>query len=116
MSNSMGLAGLLPEPHGNATFLANPDLFCSLATCDLTLAHFSYLPSLPGNALYTAIFAGCFAVQVLLGIKYRTWGFMIATVCIFSKFIPLFGWLASCGTFKILPFLNTSSVEQINKY
>jgi hypothetical protein len=89
MSNSTGLTGLLPTPHGNATLLANPDLFCSLATCDLTLAHFDYLPSLPGNALYATIFAGCFAVQILLGIKTRTWGFMTAAVCIFTSLFSL---------------------------
>jgi hypothetical protein len=53
--------------------------------CDLTLAYVSYLPSLPGNALYAAIFAGCLVVQLVLGIRYRTWGFMIAAVCICSS-------------------------------
>jgi hypothetical protein len=59
------------------------DILCTLATCDLTLAQLNYLPWLPGNALYGAIFAGCFAVQLLLGVHYRTWGIMIAAVRIF---------------------------------
>jgi hypothetical protein len=78
MSNSTGLTGLLPAPHGNATLIANKDL-CALATCDLTLAQVDYLPSLPGNALFAALFGIFFFVQFLLGIKYRTWGFMAAT-------------------------------------
>lgn len=89
MYNSTSLTGLLPRPHGNATLLASPDLLCTLATCDLTLAHFKYLPSIPGNALFAAIFAGCVVIQLILGIKYRTWGFMAAAVCIFSMYFPL---------------------------
>lgn len=79
MSNSTDLTGLLPTPHGNATLIANPEL-CTLALCDLTLAHFDYLPSLGGNALYATIFAGCLMIQLALGVKYRTWGFMTAAV------------------------------------
>jgi len=78
MSNSTGLTGLLPHPHGNATLFNNPDL-CTFATCDLTLAHVDYLPSLPGNTLFAALFAICFFTQFILGIKYRTWGFLAAT-------------------------------------
>jgi hypothetical protein len=78
MSNSTSLAGLLPTPHGNATLIANSNL-CTLTTCDLTLAHLDYLPSIGGNALFAAIFAGCFLVQLLLGFKFRTWGFMAAS-------------------------------------
>jgi len=78
MSNSIGLTGLLPSPHGNATLINNNDL-CTLTTCDLTLAQVDYLPSLLGNALFAAIFGICFVAQLYLGVKYRTWGFMTAT-------------------------------------
>jgi len=79
MSNSSALTGLLPHPHGNATLIADPDTLCTLALCDLTLAHVDYIPSLEGNTLFAVTFAGCFLGQLLLGIKYRTWGFMAAT-------------------------------------
>jgi hypothetical protein len=79
MSNSTGLTGLLPQPHGNATLIADPDTLCTLALCDLTLAHVDYIPSVVGNTLFAVIFAGCFLVQLVLGIKYRAWGFMAAT-------------------------------------
>lgn len=55
-----------------------PDEQCTLATCSLLQAHFRYLPSLPGNALYLAIFALLIAPQVFFGIKHKTWGYMIA--------------------------------------
>ncbi len=66
--------------YGNATLCVQNDVYCTLQTCDLTLAHFDYLPSLGGNALYAAIFGLCIVGQLVLGIKYRTWGFMIAAV------------------------------------
>lgn len=53
-----------------------PDALCTLKTCSLLQAHFQYLPSLPGNALYLSIFAIYLVAQVGLGIRYRTWGFM----------------------------------------
>jgi hypothetical protein len=65
------------------------DVLCTLATCDLTLAHLKYLPSLAGNAFYAAMFAGCLIFQLVLGIRYRTWGFMTAAVRISSTLSPL---------------------------
>src|SRR6201746_965017 len=71
--------------YGNITLFKDPDL-CTLKTCDLGLASFSYIPSLAGNALFAAIFAIYFITQIGLGIKFRTWGYMVATffglVCI----------------------------------
>ena len=63
---------------GNETLQMNPDDLCTPATCDLTLTHFNYLPSLSGNALYAALFCLFIVGQLYLGIRYRTWGFMVA--------------------------------------
>jgi hypothetical protein len=64
--------------YGNLTLCANHDKLCTLSTCDLALAHFSYIPSLQGNALYAAFFGIGIAAQIFLDVKYRTWGLMIA--------------------------------------
>jgi hypothetical protein len=64
---------------GNATLLANPEL-CTLQTCDMTLAAFYYLPTVAGNALYAGIFGVYIVVQLYLGIKHKTWGYMLAMV------------------------------------
>lgn len=58
--------------------LANFPQYCTLETCDLTLASFLYVPTLPGNALYAAIFGVLIIGQLFLGIKHKTWGYMIA--------------------------------------
>ncbi len=61
------------------TLLLNPEL-CTLDTCDLTLASFLYIPTLAGNALFAAIFGVLILAQLFFGIKYKTWGFMVAMV------------------------------------
>lgn len=65
--------------YGNATLLANPEL-CTLETCDLSMASFLYLPTVPGNAIYAAIFAIYIIAQLYFGIRHRVWGYMTAMV------------------------------------
>ena len=65
---------------GNATLLADPSL-CTLQTCDLSMASFLYLPTVGGNALYAGIFGIMFVGQLYLGIRHKTWGYMIAMLC-----------------------------------
>ncbi|KAI9720232.1 MAG: hypothetical protein M1812_003050 [Candelaria pacifica] len=64
----------MPRVTGNYTI---PDELCTLQTCTLDQAHFSYLPSLAGNVLYLAIFSVLIISQIGLGVFYRTWGFAI---------------------------------------
>lgn len=63
--------------YGNQTLLDNPSL-CTLQTCDLSMASFLYIPTLAGNALFLSIFAILLIVQVFLGVKHKTWGYMVA--------------------------------------
>ncbi|GAB1311379.1 phospholipid-translocating ATPase rsb1 [Madurella fahalii] len=65
----------------NQTLLQNP-MLCTPCTCPLEIDGYflgvmSYLPSLGGNALFAAIFGLCLLLQVYLGIRYKTWGFLI---------------------------------------
>lgn len=75
--SDLTMSNLTTSTSGNQTLILNPDL-CTLQTCDLSLANFTYIPNLAGNALYLAIFAILFFVQLGLGIRYRIWGFMCA--------------------------------------
>ena len=40
------------------------------------MAHLTYLPTLPGNALFAALFGLCLITQILISVRYRTWGFL----------------------------------------
>lgn len=63
--------------YGNVTLISLPFL-CTLDTCDLTFANFRYIPTLGGNALFAALFGIFFVIQIFLGIKHKTWGYMAA--------------------------------------
>ncbi|CAI7661537.1 uncharacterized protein N7487_010811 [Penicillium crustosum] len=54
----------------------DPSDYCTLAICPLSEAHVEYVPSLAGNAFYLAVFAVLLVAQVVLGIRYRTWGYL----------------------------------------
>ncbi|KAK9489874.1 RTA1 like protein-domain-containing protein [Lipomyces doorenjongii] len=51
---------------------------CTLDTCPLSLAHFTYVPTLAGNAFFAGWFGLVIVLQILLAVKYRTWGYFIA--------------------------------------
>lgn len=64
----------------NKTLLENPTL-CTSCTCPLELegeiiSFMSYYPSLAGNALLAAVFGICLLVQLFLGIRNKTWGYL----------------------------------------
>ncbi len=64
--------------YGNLTILIDHDSLCDATLCDLTLAHFDYIPSLGGNALYAAIFGIYIFFNIYFGIRHKTWGYMAA--------------------------------------
>lgn len=64
--------------YGNLTLLEDPSL-CTFQTCDLSMSSFDYIPTL-ANAFYAAVFALYIIAQLFLGIKHKTWGYMVATV------------------------------------
>lgn len=63
--------------YGNLTLLENQN-WCNLTTCDLTLASFDYRPSMGGNALYATIFGVYLVLNIYLGLRHKTWGYMVA--------------------------------------
>jgi hypothetical protein len=53
---------------------------CTLQTCPIACAQVTFLPTLPGNATYAALLGILLIAQLVLGICYRTWGFLIGMV------------------------------------
>ncbi|CAI7572993.1 unnamed protein product [Penicillium glandicola] len=54
----------------------DPSDYCTLDICPITEAYVYYVPSLAGNAFYLAIFTILLVFQLVLGIRYRTWGYL----------------------------------------
>ncbi|KAL4914838.1 RTA1 like protein-domain-containing protein [Aspergillus aurantiobrunneus] len=63
----------------NLTLLENPDL-CTVETCPLSMASVEYIPLLWCQILFMAIFGAAAIAQLGLGIRYKTWTFMVAMV------------------------------------
>lgn len=49
---------------------------CTISTCPVQLSVYGYRASLPFSILVIVLYAICAVVQLWLGIRYRTWGFM----------------------------------------
>lgn len=49
---------------------------CTLDTCPIDWTLYQYRPSLPANSALLAAFSLLFIIQVYLGIRWRSWGFM----------------------------------------
>lgn len=79
-STILDMSNLTTTTSGNQTLIDNPDL-CTLQTCDLSLANFTYIPNLAGNALFLAIFVLLFVAHAVFGTIHRMWGFMTTMLC-----------------------------------
>lgn len=49
---------------------------CTFETCSLDKAFLGYAPNLGGNAFFVGLFGLILLLQIGLGIRYRTWGFL----------------------------------------
>nr|A0A2Z5TTA9.1 RecName: Full=Efflux pump himE; AltName: Full=Himeic acid A biosynthesis cluster protein E [Aspergillus japonicus]BBA91555.1 transporter [Aspergillus japonicus] len=54
----------------------DPSDYCTFEICPITEAYVYYVPSLAGNAFYLALFAVLLAAQLVLAVRYRTWGYL----------------------------------------
>lgn len=126
MANKTGII-TFGEGYGNETLLRNPSL-CTLQTCDLSLSSYNYIPTLAGNAIFAGIFGVYIIIQLFLGIKYKTWGYM-AAICagLFLEAIGYVGrvllngspfennyFLMSLVTLTIAPAFLTASVSPLS--
>jgi hypothetical protein len=64
--------------YGNLTVLLDLNNLCTTKICDFSLANFNYIPNLAGNALYAAVLALYILINLALGIRHKTWGYMVA--------------------------------------
>lgn len=49
---------------------------CTISVCPVELSVYGYRASLPFSIVLIILYALCAVVQLWLGIKYRTWGFL----------------------------------------
>src|SRR5271170_8175534 len=70
----------VPIPPPNSILWKEPWL-CTYETCPVEIfGQVRYIPSLAGNVFYLAIFSLGLLAQIFLGIRYRTWGYLVAMI------------------------------------
>ncbi|KAE9381929.1 RTA1-domain-containing protein [Stipitochalara longipes BDJ] len=73
-------ASLLVRDHPY-NYTVNSSQECTLSTCSILQAQYTYDPSLSGNAFLASFFGLLLFFQLILGVYYRTIGFTIAMSC-----------------------------------
>lgn len=53
---------------------------CTVAVCPVAFSVYGYRPNLAASSTLIALYAICALIQVVMGFRYKTWGFMIAMV------------------------------------
>jgi hypothetical protein len=80
------------------TFDCDPNNLTPLCQQLLNIAGtVNYVPTLPGNALYLAIFVVILIVHITQGIIYRTWSYMICMI--FGLVLEAIGYGARIGMY-----------------
>ncbi|EXJ56921.1 hypothetical protein A1O7_07265 [Cladophialophora yegresii CBS 114405] len=64
----------------NSTTFDSAD--CTLATCSVKeYGQIQYIPNLAGNVIYAGIFGVLLFSQLFLGIRHKTWGYLVGMLC-----------------------------------
>ncbi|KAL8956798.1 MAG: hypothetical protein Q9193_005773 [Seirophora villosa] len=64
------------SPYSNYV-VYGPDANCTLALCPPELSVYQYQPTLPGNICFLIFFAIAMIIHLIIGLKWRTWFFVI---------------------------------------
>ena len=72
---------MAPQNLPNGLIAYGPNANCTLTgpdTCPIEASVYEYRPTVPGNAVFIALFGIAMIIQIIQGIKWRTWAFMTA--------------------------------------
>lgn len=67
-------------PNGHIYTAGGANATCTVSVCPVELSIYGYRPSLPASSTLIALYALCLVIQIFLGWRYKTWGFMAAMV------------------------------------
>lgn len=67
------------------------DVPCTLDTCPLSEGIITYQPNIAGNAFFVVLFGVLLLVQLGLGIRHKTWSYLVAMV--FGLILEVVGYI-----------------------
>lgn len=85
---------------------------CTVSVCPIEASVYGYRPSLAASGTLIALYAICMAVQVVLGWRYKTWGFM--TAMLLGCFDEILGYVGRILYWQN-PWGETGFIMQIGK-
>ena len=65
-------------PDGTAYTTGGDAANCTVSVCPVELSVYGYRPTLAGSSALIALYGLCAIAQIVLGFRYKTWGFMTA--------------------------------------
>lgn len=77
---SIGDTDFVQYPNGIWYTTGGDDANCTISVCPVELSVYGYRPTLPGSIALIALYGLCALIQIALGWRYKTWGFMAAMV------------------------------------
>lgn len=68
------------SPNGTAYTFAGHNANCTVSVCPVDLSVYGYRPSLPFTSALIGLYAIAVVIQLALGLRYKSWGFMSAMI------------------------------------
>jgi hypothetical protein len=99
--------------NGTTYLTGGKDNNCTIAVCPVELSVYGYRPSLPLSAVLIALYAISIIVQVVLGWRYKTWGFM--TIMILGAIDEIIGYVGRILMYNN-PFAQPGFIMQIGEF
>lgn len=91
----------MSDANGNPCLEIGPD-------CTIDKTTYGYYPSLPANAFFAAVFAALLIIQLLQGLKWKSWTYLVALG--FGCLGEVIGKWAPCSQLRLLQSANGSKV------
>lgn len=73
-------AAIWISPNGTPYTYTGHTANCTVSACPVELSVYGYRPSLPLSSILIVLYAIAAAIQIFLGMRYRSWTFMTAMV------------------------------------
>jgi hypothetical protein len=89
------------------------DVPCTLDTCPLSESIITYQPNIAGNAFFGVVFALLLLVQLHLGIRHKTWSYLVAMV--FGLILEVVGYIGRIQLHDD-PFNFNFFIEYVSSY
>jgi hypothetical protein len=106
-------AAIWISPDGTPYTYTGHTANCTVSACPVELSVYGYRPSLPLSSVLIALYAIAAIVQIILGLRYKSWTFMCAMVL--GCLDEILGYVGRIILYQN-PWNHTGFIMQIGEY